>query len=51
LAGAAGLARLVVIILLMVGILLVVREPYEIVVVGGLKVGSHYYDGALERHG
>ena len=42
--------RLVVMISLMVGILLVIGEPYEIVVVGYLKVSSHCYNGALERY-
>ena len=44
LAGAAGRARLDVMILL------VVREPYEIVIVGYLKVGSYCYNGALKRY-
>ena len=35
---------------LIVGILLVIGEPYEIVVVGYLEVGSHYCNGALERY-
>jgi hypothetical protein len=40
LARAAGLALFVVI----------VREPYEIVVVGGLEAGSRSYVRALYRH-
>jgi len=51
LAGGAGRARLVVIILLMVGNPLVVRESCEIVVFGGLEMGSRGCDGALQRHG
>jgi len=45
LAGAAGRARLDVMILL------VVREPYEIVVVVGLKAGGGTFAGALQRYG
>ena len=45
LAGGAGRARLVVMILFMVGNPLVVREPCEIVVFGGLEVGGRGCDG------
>ena len=50
LAGGAGLVRLAVMLLVVVKMLLVVREPCEIVVVGGLEVGSHGCDWTLQRH-
>ena len=51
LAGAAGRARLVIMLVVILVEVLVVREPYEIVVFSGLEVGSRGYDGALQRHG